>query len=200
MNVAIRTAKPADAGQVAALHVTGIPTGFISSLGIEAVRGLYERILTDKTSLCLVAEQDGQIVGFVAFSANLQQLYRTVILSGGWKLVVRTAKLGFSPRRIKKILQTLLYPRRTQRMDLPAAELLAIVVSPECRGRGLAAELVRQGLTNFAEYHVDCVKVMVAQANTAANSLYLACGFELAQTYDSHGVPSNIYVRKTRTG
>ena len=39
------------AAQVARLHIDGIPTGFISSLGVGFVTALYESIAEDENSL-----------------------------------------------------------------------------------------------------------------------------------------------------
>ena len=52
------------ASLVANLHISGIPAGFISSLGIDFVTVLYEAIAEDENSF-----------GFVAFSTNLSKLY-----------------------------------------------------------------------------------------------------------------------------
>lgn len=41
--------------QVASLHISGIPTGFISSLGQEFVAVLYEAVAEDKNSFGFVA-------------------------------------------------------------------------------------------------------------------------------------------------
>ena len=44
------------ASQVARLHITGIPTGFISSLGEKFVTALYESVAHNSNSFDLVEE------------------------------------------------------------------------------------------------------------------------------------------------
>jgi len=197
MSPHIRPMQADDSPRIAELHVSGIPTGFISSLGVKAVSAIYTRVVAEGTSFGLVAEQDGDIVGFVAFSSNLPRLYKTMILKSGLPLVVKMVRKFFSLRAITKICQTLLYPCRTRRLALPTAELLAVVVSTQHQGHGLAKKLVFEGLRLCVGWHVNEVKVLVSQENAAANRLYLACGFELMNTFDSHGVPSNIYVYRS---
>ena len=45
--------------QVAQLHIQGISTGFISSLGIEFVTALYGAIAEDENSFGFVAVENG---------------------------------------------------------------------------------------------------------------------------------------------
>jgi hypothetical protein len=75
----INTLDNPNSPSVAQLHITGIPTGFISSLGVGFVAELYSAISDDQNSFCLVAQEDGEILGFVAFSCNLGKLYKYVL-------------------------------------------------------------------------------------------------------------------------
>jgi hypothetical protein len=50
---------------VAQLHITGIPTGFISSLGEKFVTELYKAVSDDQNSFCLVAQENEQVLGYV---------------------------------------------------------------------------------------------------------------------------------------
>jgi hypothetical protein len=52
---------------IALLHIQGIPTGFISSLGQEFVAALYEAIAEDKNSFGFVAEENEKALGFIVF-------------------------------------------------------------------------------------------------------------------------------------
>jgi hypothetical protein len=67
--------------QVVRLHICGIPTGFISSLGEKFITELYKAVSEDENSFCLVAQEDEQVLGFVAFSCNLSKLYKYVLKS-----------------------------------------------------------------------------------------------------------------------
>lgn len=185
------------AGQIAKLHVSGISTGFISSLGIDFVTSLYEAIAQSNDSFGFVAEENQKILGFVAFTPNLTRLYKSVILKKGLRFVFLLAGKLFTFGTIKKVFETLFYPSRIKKMDLPCAELLSIVVAPEGRGKGLATQLVEKGLQECPKRRIDKVNVLVGADNEPANKLYLKCGFKLAGQIDNHGVLSNIYVAKT---
>ncbi|MFA5293114.1 MAG: GNAT family N-acetyltransferase [Phycisphaerae bacterium] len=173
----------------------GIPTGFISSLGKRFIAELYEAIAEDKNSFGFVAVEDDKVLGFVAFSTNLSQLYKYVILKKGFKFFFILVKKLMSVQTVKKIWANLFYPGKMKEMDLPDAELLSIAVAPDGRGMGIAKQLVDAGFEECRKHGIDKVKVLVAADNEAANKLYKKCSFELNMKIDSHGIRSNVYVR-----
>ncbi len=185
------------AGQVAALHIQCISTGFISSMGIDFVTFLYDAIVKSKSSLGVVAVRNEKVIGFVAFTTNLNKLYKSIIRRKGLKFALLLAGNVLSLRRIKKIFETLFYPSRIKKMNLPAAELLSIAVAPEEQRKGLAGQLIEKGLRLYRKTGVDKVKVLIGADNKAGNKLYLKSGFELIGQIVNHGVLSNIYVAKT---
>lgn len=183
------------AGKCAELHIQGIPTGFISSLGQEFVAELYEAVAEDKNSFGFVAVEDDKVLGFVAFSINLSRLYKQVALKKGFKFAFVLAKKMLSLQVIKKVWDNLLYPSKMRKMDLPDAELLSIAVAPEGRGRGIAKQLVDAGFKECRKRGLEKVKVLVATDNDAASELYRKCGFVLNAQIYSHGIRSNIYIK-----
>ena len=195
--VEFKDLQAAHAGQVAALHIQCISTGFISSMGIDFVTSLYDAIVKSKSSLGVVAVKNEKVIGFVAFTTNLNKLYKSIIRRKGLKFALLLAGNVLSLRRIKKIFETLSYPARIKKMNLPPAELLSIAVAPEERRKGLAGQLIEKGLRLYRKTGVDKVKVLIGADNKAGNKLYLKSGFELIGQIVNHGVLSNIYVAKT---
>jgi ribosomal protein S18 acetylase RimI-like enzyme len=184
--------------QTAQLHISGIPTGFISSLGQEFVAALYEAIAEDKNSFGFVAIEDDNVLGFVAFSNSLSRLYKYVALRKGFKFAFVLIRKMFSFKVLKKVWDNIFYPSKMKKMDLPDAELLSIVVAPEGRGKGIAKQLVDAGFEECRKRGIDKVKVLVAADNEAANKLYKKCGFQFHSEINSHGVKSNIYVAEIK--
>jgi ribosomal protein S18 acetylase RimI-like enzyme len=182
---------------VAKLHIEGVSTGFISSLGIDFVTALYEAIAQSKSSFGFVAEENNSVIGFIAFTTNLNKLYKAVILRKGLHFAFLLGGKILSLKRIKNVFETLFYPSRIKKMNLPSAELLSIVIAPEGCGKGQATRLVQKGFQECVKRGIERVKVLVGADNAAANKLYMKCGFELVGQIDSHGVLSNIYVAKT---
>lgn len=181
------------AREIAALHIQGIDKGFISSLGIKFVTALYEAIARSATSFGYAAEDGGRVCGFVTFTTSLSRLYKSVIAEGGWRFALLLAGRMFSVRRIKRILETIVYPARVGKKQLADAELLSIVIHPEKCKQGLATELVRKSFERCRQLGLDKVKVLVGADNEPANRLYQRCGFTFVEQIENHGVPSNIY-------
>ena len=184
------------ASSVTKLHIQGISTGFISSLGQGFVAALYEAIAEDENSFGFVAIEDEKVLGFVAFSTNLSRLYKYVALKKGFKFTFILARRMFSFKAIKKVIDNILYPTKMKKMELPDAELLSIVVAPEGRGKGIAKQLVEAGFEECKNRGIAKVKVLVAAENESANKLYQKTGFELHSQITSHGIISNVYVKK----
>ena len=180
--------------RIARLHITGIPVGFISSLGEKFLTVLYEAIAKDKNSFCLVAEEEGQLLGFAAFTESIGQLYKSVIKSHCLKLLPVLALKMIRPSVFKRVIQNILYPGKSKKLGLPQAELLSIVVDSAARGKGVAKMLCEAGFDECRKRGIDKVKVLVAAENIPANKLYKKCGFKFVTEVDSHGVLSNIYI------
>ena len=96
--------KPSTPRTSAALHVQGINTGFISSLGIDFVTDLYEAIAKSSSSFGFAVEDCDRVLGFVAFTSNLNRLYRSIIAKKGWRmaLVLAAPALRSQAKRVKE--------------------------------------------------------------------------------------------------
>ena len=193
----IELLKTEHAVEVARLHIEGISTGFISSLGEKFVAALYESIAQSPHGFGFVAEQEGRIVGFVAFTTDLNGLYKSILKKNLFRFSLLLFRKLFSWNTIKKIAETLFYPTRSEGSQLPKAELLSIVVADSQRGKGLARSLIQKGLAECQSRDISSVKVLVAGFNEPANRLYQRTGFKKAAQIENHGVVSNIYVVST---
>lgn len=194
--ITLRPLDEADAPRVAQLHIQGVDTGFISSLGPSFVTALYRTIAKSPHSLGWVALQDGDVVGFVAFSSHLGRLYRSVLLTGGARLLGAATGRLFSWQRLKRVAETLMYPKRNPKMSLPQAELLAVAVTSSARGQGVGRQLVQRGLQQCHEQGIPALKVCVGPNREPANRLYESCGFHFNCELEHHGVMNRIYTIK----
>ena len=182
------------AEQVAALHIQCISTGFISSMGIDFVTCLYEAIVQSNSSFGVVAVRNEKVLGFAAFTTNINTLYKSIIWRKGLRFALILAGQICSLKQVKKIFETVFYPTRIKNKDLPSAELLSIAVAPEEQRKGLASQLVEMGFRHCRETGVDKVKVLIGTDNKAGNKLYIKSGFEPAGQIINHGLLSNVYV------
>jgi len=195
--VHIKQLAPEDALQVARLHMSGIKTGFISSLGVDFVAALYKAIARSRYGFGVAACEGDKIIAFVAFSTSTGALYRSVLLRSGFRFGLQLITKLLSPKAMKRIFETLFYPGRTRKLKLPPAELLSIVVAEHQRGKGIASMLLREGLIECRRRGIDKLKVLVGTELIPANKFYSGHGFKLAGHIENHGITSNVYVADT---
>ena len=113
------------------------------------------------------------MVGFVAFTIDVNDLYRSVIFHSGVKLAVGLAFSKFSFAFLKKVYETLFYPGRLKKLNLPSVELISISVSSEVRSLNLGTKLTYRGLAECKNRNLEKIKVLVGAQNQPANRLYL---------------------------
>jgi ribosomal protein S18 acetylase RimI-like enzyme len=194
---AVRALTPRDAAACARLHRNGIPTGFLSSLGLPFLRELYRAIPICSAGFGYVwAEGGPEILGFVACAQRTGQLYKQVLLRRGPFLLISVSRFLVRPAAVRRMLQTLRYPAAAP-SDLPAAEVLASAVARRARGRGVGRALLKAALAGLAARGCAAARVAVWDRNEGANAFYRRCCFALAHTRTHHGLGMNIYVAPT---
>ncbi len=184
----VRPARIGDRRAVADLHIQGIDTGFLSSLGPGFLSVLYRAMIQDPDSAVLVAERDGVVVGFVAGTLDTGRFYRRFARryapAAGLAILTR-----LRPGMVTRMRET-----RGYGSNAPGevkAELLSMAVAPAARGRGLANRLGLELLEWARARELEGMKVVVGAANAAAIRVYSKLGFAEDQLIEVHpGEPS----------
>jgi ribosomal protein S18 acetylase RimI-like enzyme len=161
--------------QVAHLHQQYIPLGFLSSLGIGFLARMYALMAKDDAALLLVAVDRGTIVGFVSGTVDVGSFYRRFIRKNILWGFVLLPKL-VTGDRLKRALETLLYPRKNKAMNLPKAELLSIVVDHAYQGRGVATVLYEHLEQFYRSKSIPEFKIIVGSTLTSAICFYQKVG------------------------
>lgn len=199
----VRPGTEADAGPAATLHASEISDGFLPSLGRSFLARLYRRIVRSPGSFLLVAEADGDTLGFIAGTDDVRELYRSFLIRDG--LVATISALPQVLRSSRRVLETLRYGTGSGvasgdeqshgpgDAELPKAELLAIAVAPQARGRGAGRALVDAFTAELTRRGVPGARVVVGADNDAAIRLYERCGFTKVARIEVHrGTPSQV--------
>jgi ribosomal protein S18 acetylase RimI-like enzyme len=185
----VRRGTAADAPGAARLHIEGITTGFLPTLGPAFLSRLYRFIAHNKGSFLLVVDGDGPggVSAFLAGTEDTSRLYRRFCTTQGPVAALAAGKALV--RGARQAMETLAYPRAHggTAVPLPAAELLAMAVDPASRGRGVGRALVGAFFQEMTDRGAPAAKVVADSHNDAANGLYLACGFRPATTIEVHG-------------
>jgi glycosyltransferase involved in cell wall biosynthesis/ribosomal protein S18 acetylase RimI-like enzyme len=184
----IRAGTIDDRRALADLHVRGIASGFLSSLGRGFLAILYSALIVDPHSAVFVAENDGNVVGFVAGTTDTVAFYRRFgrrhAISAGVRVLPR-----LRPGLIRRVRETRSYGLDGH--ETVPAELLSMSVAPAARGRGLANRLGAELLAWAGSRGIGAMKVVVGATNEPAIRVYRKLGFGQDQAIEVHrGEPS----------
>lgn len=182
-----------DASDVGRLHRECIKTGFLSTLGPRFLRSLYAGLARSPHAFGFVAKRDSAVVGFIMCATDVSRVFRGLILKRFVQLALPLLRFLLRWRTVKRILETLFYPRRVSQ-DLPRPEVLSVAVDGECRGQGVGGMLMQACLERFRNLGIRCVKAAVGAENPGANSYFRKAGFELVTTMVLHGRTVTVYV------
>ena len=181
----IKEAEQQHLRKIVDLHLATFTGFFLTFLGPGFLRCLYSAFLTHPHSQLLIADNDeGQLVGFVAFSNNLSELYRHLLKHSLMPLAWYSL-LAFlrRPSSALRLLRGLSQPRKCER-DEPYAELSSIGVSPQHKELGIGLALVEEVKKRIDFSAISYLKLETdAENNAGVNAFYLRSGFTLHHAY-----------------
>ncbi len=184
--------------RIAEIHIGCIEKGFLSSLGASFLALLYQAIDESDNSTLILAEEEGRIIGFVAGTLGIKQVYRTMTEYWG-RLFFALAPSLFSARKLRRILEVLLYSKDPgiPGQDVPSAELLSISVVKEYRGKQHADRLYQEVIKFFKSRATSRFKITAGESLTAAHSFYRRMGAKAIGKIEVHkGENSILFVQE----
>ena len=183
--------------QVARLHAANLNQSFLSSLGVGFLTELYRAIDRCPQSVLIVKSEQGNVVGFVTGLAGpmtlvYKRLMRRFLI---WSMPLFPVLC--SPSRMSRVAEILRYTKKgAPRTDLPTAELLSIVVTPDHRGNGTAVALYLDLKAYFKQMQVTRFKIVVGENLAPAHKFYQRMGAQpLAELELHQGTKSVVYVQ-----
>jgi glycosyltransferase involved in cell wall biosynthesis/ribosomal protein S18 acetylase RimI-like enzyme len=195
-DVRIRRARRSDLSAMARLHSDVLPSAFLPVLGERFLRRLFLAHMEDPGAVALVAECDGEVIGYAAGVLSTPSFRRRFLLRHGIPAGMAAAPRLLRPGALRRILENASYPEMTR--GFPEAEFDLVGVK---RGTppGLGVQLGREVLAGLAELGADRAKGYVATDNRAMTAMVRRLGFRLEGQVSLHDEkPSNIWVVELR--
>lgn len=184
--------------QIAQIHREEISEGFLSTLGDDFLTTLYKTLATSPVAFLLIAQSAGEateVQGFIAGSLATGQVYKDFARRAGPKAFLALAPKILSPARIKRIVETLLYPNKQKQTDLPDPEILNFCVRSTLQGKGVGGKLFTAFIQEMKERGINKVRIVTGESQVSAQQFYEAKGAVLAQSIEVHkGTASRVYV------
>lgn len=195
-DVAIRPATRADVPAMARMHAAIMTKAFLPKLGQPFLRVLFRALVEDPDSPTLVAERDGEVIGYTSASVSVPAFRRRFVRRYGLRACIAAAPRLLRPGVLRRAIELLRYPDKTR--DLPDAECTLIGVRPKTPW-GLGGALKAATLTALGDRGVVAAKGFVFQDNLAMRLVAEQAGGKLTSELSLHdGLPSVIYIYPCR--
>ncbi len=171
-------------GDLADLHRKAFPAFFLTQLGFSFLKTLYQSYLDDQDSGIIVAEGNGKIEGFIAYSNDYPKFYRNLIkkklIQFAWCSVWAAIR---HPSFVKRLLGAFKKSNSVIKKE-KYVELASICTDPVMEGQGIGTALIdylisRVDFNEFAYINLETD----ADGNDRANRFYQKNGFTLARQY-----------------
>lgn len=169
---------------IATLHVKAFPSFFLTKLGCPFLCTLYKGYLEDHEAGIIVAEEQGGLMGFLAYANNYSEFFKGLIkhhlLRFAFCSTIAAIK---NPRFIKKLFGAFKKSDSVKREE-KYVELASICVDPDVEGKGIGTELIDylKNKVDFNSYAYISLETD-ADDNDKANAFYRKNGFKLKRTY-----------------
>ena len=172
--------------EIVNIHLATFKGFFLTFLGAGFLRQMYRSYSEFTDSGILIAQEDENVVGFLAYSGDLSGLYKYMIrkrlLSFAWYAMGAFIR---KPKVFMRLLRAFLKPGESKRPE-KYIELASIGVDPTMKSKGIGSQLIIyfKNIVDFDLYKYIKLETD-AVANEAANHFYIKNGFELANTYST---------------
>lgn len=172
--------------EVVEVHMESFEGFFLTFLGRGFLRQLYRGFVEHTNSGLLVAEENGKVIGFLAYSQNM---------SGFYKYLIKKHLISFAfyalggflrkPKIFFRLIRAFTYSREAKREE-SYIELSSIGVNPKNSNLGIGTRLIG-GLRHCAKStKAEYIKLETdADNNEKANQFYEKNGFKLHHIYET---------------
>ncbi len=169
---------------IAVLHLEAFPDFFLTKLGKKFVKLLYKCYLKDDESGIIIAKDDENIIGFIAYSKDYPSFYKKLIK----KHIVKFALCSIGavvkhPSFTKRLLGAFRKSNEVKKTE-KYIEIASICVDPKRNRKGVGTLLINY-IKDDVDYSVyKYINLETdADGNEKVNNFYIKNGFILARTY-----------------
>lgn len=166
------------------LHMAAFPDFFLTQLGLAFLKTLYRGYMEDENSGIIVAEVNGKLAGFIAYSNEYSRFYKGLLK----RHLIRFAFCSLlavirHPSFCKRLLGAFKKSEEVKKEEA-YVELASICVNPKVESKGIGSKLIDKlkEITDFTVYEYINLETD-ARDNDAVNKFYIKNGFQLARSY-----------------
>lgn len=172
--------------EIVDIHLATFEGFFLTFMGRGFLKQMYKSYIKHEKSDILVARDDGKILGFLAYSEQMSELYKYMIkhhaLQFAWYSLGAFVR---KPKVFMRLIRAFLKPGESQRNE-SYVELASIGVHPDAKCKGVGSLLIK-ALKNEVDFEKFEYITLETDAlnNEAANKFYLKNGFTVEREYET---------------
>jgi ribosomal protein S18 acetylase RimI-like enzyme len=178
----IRPLRRDDAPWAARQHADLMRGSVFAAMGAGFLECFYERFAASPHALAYVWEDAGRPRAVIAAVSRRGRFLADLVLRHGARLAFFALRGLLRPACRRLYPRLLGYPRRGE--DTPIeAEMIFITVAPEIREKGVARELIRTALAEYARRGVPRVHVTIERENGTIRRVLEGLGFGRVRSF-----------------
>lgn len=172
-----------DVPMVVQIHQIAFVGFFLSFLGSNFLKELYQAIVEDATCIKLIYE-DHEVHGFVVGAETASGFYGTLIRKRLFRFALASIPaLVKSPKIMGRLIRALKMESSSS-TDEGTATLLSIAVKPDSQGKGIGNALIQGFITEARSRGVQKIHLFTDQLNNEpVNEFYRRSGFTCIQSF-----------------
>lgn len=173
---------------IVSIHLDTFKGFFLTFMGRGFLKQMYMSYTKHSLSDVLVAmDDDGTILGFLAYSSDLSGLYKYMIKHRLVQFAWYSLGAFFrKPKVFMRLIRAFLKPGESKRNE-NYIELASIGVSPMSKSKGVGTLLIEalKHEVDFSKFDYITLETD-ALDNDAANHFYVKNGFEIVRQFETH--------------
>lgn len=173
--------------EIVNIHLETFEGFFLTFMGRGFLQQMYCSYLLHRESNILIAVDDGQVFGFLAYSSNMSGLYQYMIthrlIPFAWYSIGAFFR---KPKTFIRLIRAFLKPGEAKR-DVEYIELASIGVNPKYKSHGIGGKLI-EALKEAVDFEKFAYIALETDAieNDSVNRFYCNHGFVLARKFETH--------------
>lgn len=172
---------------IVSIHLNTFTGFFLTFMGKGFLFQMYRSYCDHEKSTLLVAEEEGSVVGFLAYSSDFSGLYKHMLKKRLFKFAFYSIGAFFrKPSVFFHIIRAFLKPGEAKREE-SYVEISSIGVNPSVKNRGIGTKLIKKvkdqvDFENFAYISLETD----AMNNDTVITFYIKNGFEKHRLYETN--------------
>ncbi len=186
--VKIRLAQESDIQRIVNVHCSAFKGFFLTDLGSSFLQLYYSSYFREPTAVLLVAERDGEVVGFSSATSLSAGFNTRLVKKDFFRYVLRGCMIALTkPKALINLAKNWSHRDSSVVDNGDYAELMSIAVLPNAQGGGIGKLLIQE--TGVLVKNLSASRFSLTTDyynNDSTIAFYKRCGYELMYEFTAY--------------